>query len=145
MTTIKELADELGVSKTTITKYVKEEMQLQTQPRRAVQLSANQCSEIANHFSALGLVKQVSTANQTANQTARGVQLRADENADVQLILQENAALKERVAGLERENELLRERLEVADAALEREQLQARGFWSRLGQKLLDGGTVKHD
>ena len=56
-------------------------------------------------------------------------------------MLQEIATLRERVAGLEKENALLRERLEVADAALEREQMQARGFWSKLGQKLLGSGS----
>lgn len=52
----------------------------------------------------------------------------------------ENAKLEERCRGLERENELLRERLGEADAALKREQLQARGFWARLGQRLLGSG-----
>ena len=55
-------------------------------------------------------------------------------------LLQDVATLKERVAGLERENDLLRERLKIADAALEREQLQPRGFWSNLSQKLLGSG-----
>ena len=52
----------------------------------------------------------------------------------------ENAELRARIDGLERENELLRERLQVADDALKREQLQKRGFWNRLGQKLLGDG-----
>ena len=55
----------------------------------------------------------------------------------------ENAALRAANESLERSNELLLERLRVADAALEREQMQARGFWSRLGQKLLGEGGKK--
>lgn len=52
----------------------------------------------------------------------------------------ENARLRAEVDGLRGENALLLERLRVADAALEREQMQARGFWSRLGRKLLGDG-----
>lgn len=136
MTTVKELADELGVSRTTILKFCKEELKLKTEPRRALQLSANQCSVVANHFSATDQVKQEKTENQTENQTARGLQMRADEVFSLQ---QKNAVLEAENEGLREQISLLKERLEIADAALEREQLQARGFWSRLGQKLLGG------
>lgn len=137
MTTVKELADELGVSRTTILKFCKEEMKLKTEPRRALQLSANQCSVVANHFSAVDQVNQEKTEKQTENLSAHGLQMRADEVFSLQ---QKNAALEAENEGLREQISLLKERLEVADAALEREQLQARGFWSKLGQKLLGGG-----
>lgn len=137
MTTVKELSEQLGVSKTSILKFCKEELKLQTTARRSLQLSANQCSVIANRFPANDQVKRESTENQTENHLQTCVQLSADEFADLKTRL---AASEAECAGLRREIELLRERLEVADKALEREQLQARGFWSRLGQKLLGGG-----
>lgn len=119
MTTVKELADELGVSPQTIRRYVKNELGVAMQPRKTLQLDANQASAVAAHFS--GKTKE------SALDVSTG---------DAEL-LQEVATLRERVAGLERENELLRDQLETVNAALEREQMQARGFWSRLGQKLL--------
>lgn len=134
MTTIKELSDKLGVSKTAITKYVKEELGLKTEPRKALQLSAHQCAVVADHFSGDKLGKVAETENQGVQ---TGVQFCADEVASLQLEL---AVAKSEIAALERENELLRDRLQKADEALEREQLQSRGFWSRLGQKLLGSG-----
>lgn len=134
MATVKELADELGVSKTSVLKYCKEELHLQTEARRTLQLSANQCAVVANHFSAVDQRKSIQTENQTENHLQTCVQLRADEVFSLQ---HESAALKAENEGLREQVALLKERLEVADAALEREQMQARGFWSRLGQKLL--------
>ncbi|MBS4897348.1 MAG: HTH domain-containing protein [Gordonibacter pamelaeae] len=125
MATVKELAEELGVSPQTVRRYVKDVMGVATQPRKTLQLDANQASLVAAHFSG----KTMTSATESATPVATEV-------AD---LLQDVATLRERVAGLERENELLKERLEIADAALEREQMQARGFWSRLGQKLLGG------
>lgn len=122
MTTVKELSDELGVSPQTIRRYVKNELGVATQPRKMLQLDANQASAVAAHFSGKTQKSETPVATHEAE------------------FLQEVATLKERVAGLERENQLLRERLETADAALEREQMQARGFWSKLGQKLLGDG-----
>lgn len=134
MTTVKELSEQLGVSKTAILKYAKEELGLKTEPRKTLQLTANQCSVIADRFSASEQVKDGETENQGLQ---LGFQLSADEVFSLQ---KENAALKAKIIGLEDQISLLRERLEVADAALEREQMQARGFWSRLGQKLLGSG-----
>lgn len=119
MTTVKELADELGVSPQTIRRYVKNELGVAMQPRKTLQLDANQASAVAAHFSG--------KTQESAIDVSTG---------DAEL-LQEVATLRERVAGLERENELLRGQLETMNAALEREQMQARGFWSKLGQKLL--------
>lgn len=137
MTTVRELSERLGVSKTAILRYVKEEMHLQTSPRKTLQLSANQCAVVADHFSVSEKGKQISTENQTENHLQTSFQFGSDEVFSLQI---ENAALKAENEGLRREVDVLRERLSVADAALEREQMQARGFWSRLGQKLLGDG-----
>lgn len=134
MTTVREIADELGVSKTAVLKFCKEELRLKTEPRKTLQLSANQCSAIADRFAARTQGKQWDTEN---NHLQEGVQFSAHEYFSLQA---ENAELRARIDGLERENELLRERLQVADEALKREQLQKRGFWNRLGQKLLGDG-----
>lgn len=136
MTTVRELSKKLGVSKTAILKYAKEELQLTTEPRKALQITASQCAVIADHFS--DVKQEVCKENaRTENlELQTSVQLSANQIFSLQA---ENAALRERVSGLEEQVSMLRERLEVADAALEREQMQARGFWSRLGQKLLPG------
>ncbi len=95
-----------------------------------LQLDAVQAAIIADHFCKGKQEKRVENKKPSATLVA----------TDVSELLQQVAVLNERVAGLERENSLLRERLEIADAALEREQMQARGFWSRLGQRLLGSG-----
>lgn len=130
MTTIKELSEQLGVSPQTIRRYVKRELGVATQERKMLQLDATQAAIVADHFCKDKQGKRIELEEPSATLVA----------TDVADLLQQVAALNERVAGLERENSLLRERLEVADAALEREQMQARGFWSRLGQKLLGSG-----
>ena len=134
MTTVREIAEELGVSKTAVMKFCKEELHLKPEPRKALQLSANQCSAIADRFAEHTQGKQWDTEN---NHLQEDVQFSAHEYFSLQT---ENAELRARIDGLERENELLRERLQVADEALKREQLQKRGFWNRLGQKLLGDG-----
>lgn len=143
MTTVRELSERLGVSKTTILKFCKEELKLKTSARRTLQLSANQCSIIASHFSTSGQAKLHSTENQTESSLQTSLQMCADGfSAEFSDLKAENSALKAENDGLKEQIALLKERLEVADAALEREQMQARGFWSRLGQKLLgDGGN----
>lgn len=138
MTTVKELADELGVSPQTIRRYVKSELGVATQPRKVLQLDANQASAVAAHFLGETSKSATQSATRVATDVAEVLQIVATPDAEM---LQEMAVLRERLAGLERENELLRERLEISDAALEREQMQARGFWSKLGQRLLGGGN----
>lgn len=131
MTTVRELSEKLGVSPQTIRRYVKKELGVATQERKVLQLDAAQCALVADHFCKSDQVKRQDSEKDSATSVA----------APVADMLQRVATLEERVAGLERENALLRERLEIADAALEREQMQARGFWSRLGQKLLGSGS----
>lgn len=137
MTTVREIAAELGVSKTAVMKFCKEELHLKPEPRKTLQLSANQCSAIADRFATHIQGKQCDTEN---NHLQEDLQFSAHEYFSLQT---ENAELRARIDGLERENELLRERLQVADEVLKREQLQKRGFWNRLGQKLLGDGARK--
>lgn len=45
MTTVRELSERLGVSKTAVLKYAKEELKLKTEPRKSLHTSANQCAD----------------------------------------------------------------------------------------------------
>lgn len=128
--TVAELAERLGVSKQTIRRFVKSELGVATKERQALQLDATQAAIVADHFSGKEQEKREKNEENDASYVA----------TDMAEMMQKVATLQERVAGLERENALLRERLEQADRALEREQMQARGFWSRLGQRLLGAG-----
>lgn len=135
MTTVKELAEELGVSPQTIRRFVRDELHVATQERKALQLDATQASIVADHFK-----------DRTASK--RDKTDKAVEYIQQQEMLQriaayevEVATLKERVAGLERENSLLRMQLESSNKALEREQMNSVGFWKRVGQRLLGSGS----
>ena len=134
MTTVKELSEQLGVSKTAILSYCKDELHLHTEPRKTLQLSANDCAAVCSRF-ADGNSQRAAGMQETENQVGSdGVQISAQEFADLKTRL---AVLEERCAGYERTIAALRERAKNTKKALEREQMQARGFWSRLGQKLL--------
>lgn len=142
MTTVRELAEELGVSTQTIRRYIKQELGVATEPRKMLQLDATQAAIVADHFKG---AKGQHNRNKEGIITSDNVATESvTNNDDVAALVTE---LKIRVAGLEaendglkRENELLRDRLAEADRALEREQMQSRGFWNRLGQKLLGSG-----
>lgn len=90
-----------------------------------MQLDANQTALVADHFSKSKAKKETPATNRVAE------------------LEQEVAVLHERVAGLEQQISLLKSQLEASNAALEREQRNNVGFWSRLGRKLLGDGT--HD
>ena len=143
MPTVKELADELGVSAQTIRRYVKQELHVASEPRKALQLDATQAAIVADHFKGKTAAK-VRKAADNKNDVATGndelLQQVATLKGDVATLRETVATLKERVAGLERENTLLREQLDNSNKALEREQMQRVGFWSRLGQRLLGSG-----
>lgn len=141
MTTVRELADKLGVSKSAILDFAKSELGIKPEPRKAVQFDQNQTAVICSHFQKSAQLQQVadqqllqSTAVLSADQTAVDCSLQM---AELQI---ENARLQATVNGLEQQIQLLRDQLDVANAALEREQQRATGFWSRLGQKLLGSG-----
>ena len=135
MTTVRELARELGVSPQTIRRFVKEELGVATEARKTLQLDATQSAIVADHFKNR---KTACKKHLQEHQTRDGVAA-----VDVDMLQQvadlkvEVATYRERVAGLERENELLRAQLDSSNKALEREQMNSGGFWNRLGQRLL--------
>ena len=136
MTTVRELAEELGVSPQTIRRFVREELHVATQERKTVQLDAAQASIVADHFKKKTAAKR--------NMKEQGDECRQQELLQrVASYEVEIATLRERVAGLERENSLLRMQLESSNKALEREQMNSVGFWKRLGQHLLGSGSGK--
>ena len=51
MTTVRELADKLGVSPQTVRRYVKKELGVATREREVLQLDAAQAAAVADHFS----------------------------------------------------------------------------------------------
>lgn len=127
MTTVTELCEAYGFSRSTALRHVKACFGDAPKVDGVVRLDASQMHQLTHYL-----------AGKTDKVTRHDASNDAPFDAEM---LQEIAALRERVSGLERENELLRERLEISDAALEREQMQARGFWSKLGQRLLGGGN----
>lgn len=139
MPTIKEVADKLSLSPQTIRRFVKQEFDIKPEPRKPIVLTDEQASIVANHFA--GVANSVADVAQeklpVAEPSAHVASEVATLKEEIATLNIEVATYKERVAGLERENELLREQLETTNKALEREQMQAKGFWSRLGQKLL--------
>lgn len=121
--TVKDLAETYGVSRSTVLRHVKKCFgNDEAKQGRPLQFNAVMMQEFADYMGKLGKSKprQTSSNDEVLNELKVTV-----------------ARLEERTKSLERENSLLLERLEVADAALEREQMQARSFWSKLGQKLL--------
>lgn len=115
MTTIRELADELGVSPQTIRRFVRTELHVATEPRQKIILDANQASAVAAHFKQSNrryVVSDIKTATK-----------------DDLEILQEVATLRERVAGQQREIQRLEEQVELLRGQLDRE--QRRGIFSR--------------
>lgn len=163
MTTVRELAETLGVSRSTVRRRIREALpDLDVDGGRAIDLSAEQVHQVVHHMTrrdavssdavgaALASVNSVSSASGDAGLAHQVTRCGASDDAVVTRLEQvrealhdaelEAARLRSEVEGLKSENDLLRERLEVADKALERAQEQGRGFWSRLGQKLLGPG-----
>ena len=67
MATVKELAEELGVSPQTVRRYVKDVMGVATQPRKTLQLDANQASLVAAHFSGKTMTSATESATPVAS------------------------------------------------------------------------------
>ena len=83
MTTVKKLSEQLGVSKTTILAYCKEELHLHTEPRKALQLSANDCAAVCSRF-ADGNSQRAAETRETENKVGSdGVQISAQEFAEL--------------------------------------------------------------
>ena len=132
-TTINDICEQYGVSRSTALRRVKEcfaERYDAPKPNETVRLDASQMHVFADFMSKIGESKMRHDAPKSEEMTRHDAS-----SKDIEI-----AELRARVEGLERENEVLRERLAVADEALAREQMASRGFWSRLGQKLLRDG-----
>ena len=160
MTSVAELAEALGVSKSTVRRRIREALpDLATDEGSAITLTPEQVHQVVHHVmrrdavsvgAALTSGNSVSSASGDAGLAHQVTRCGASDDAVVTRLEQvrealhdaelEAARLRAEVEGLKSENDLLRERLEVADKALERAQEQGRGFWSRLGQKLLGPG-----
>lgn len=148
MTTVKDLSDQLGVSKSTLLRYIKDELGITPEPRKPLQLDAAATAACCSKFGDCVSGEQAADHQERTKKPESDADVAAADAghsaAEFAVLQIENARLQERVNGLERENALLRERIQAADAALEREQHRAAGFWSRLGQRLLgDGGSGK--
>lgn len=163
MTSVAELAEALGVSKSTVRRRIREALpDLDVNGGRAIDLPPEQVHQVVHYMTrrdavssgavgaALTSGNSVSGASDDAGMVHQVARFGAPDDAVLARLEQvrealhdaelEAARLRAEVEGLRSENSLLRERLEVADAALRREQEQARGFWSRLGQRLLGSG-----
>lgn len=163
MTSVAELAEALGVSKSTVRRRIREALpDLVTGDGSAITLTPEQVHQVVHHMTrrdavssdavgaALNSGNSVSIASGDAVLVHQVARRDAPDDAvlarleQVQKALHdaelEAARLRAEVDGLKSENDLLRERLTIADKALERAQEQGRGFWSRLGQKLLGPG-----
>lgn len=157
MPTIKEISDEYGVSKSTMRRWIKECMPDLFDGKR-LNLNESQMHELADFIAKnksnynkdkvidVTFEETTESENKAFNEpiyeaidsaTLNRINELEAENTYLEIM---NGSLQREIDSLKRENELLLDRLKVADAALEREQMQARGFWSRLGQKLLGKG-----
>lgn len=127
---IGEIAEAYGVSRSTAARCVKGCFGDAPKRGNSIQLDASQMQVFADYMEKRGKTVMRHNASDDEEMTRHDASTK-----DVEI-----AELRARVEGLERENELLHERLAVADEALAREQMASRGFWSRLGQKLLRDG-----
>lgn len=142
MPTIREVAEEYHVSKSTMRRWIKACMPDLFNGQR-VNLNDSQMHELAHYIAEHELAHIGDDTNDGDSRTIHGLPSGTDDETLLERVHElelENASLRATNDSLERSNELLLERLRAADAALEREQMQARGFWSRLGQKLLGSG-----
>lgn len=163
MTSVAELAEALGVSKSTVRRRIREALpDLDVNGGRAIDLSPEQVHQVVHHMTrrdavssdavcaALASGNSVSSASGDAVLVHQVARCGAPYDAVVAQLEQvrgklhdaelEAARLRAEVDGLKSENDLLRERLTIADKALERAQEQGRGFLSRMAQKLLGPG-----
>lgn len=147
MPTIKELADEYGVSKSTMRRYIGKALPGIFNGNR-LNLTEDQTHTLAHYIAeheSSSVNKNVLENGSRTLQRTDFEQVSESVSDKLRKLEIENASLKAMNASLERENQHLLERLEVADKALEREQNIKLGFWSRLGQKLLGEGKKKKD
>lgn len=116
-------------------------------PKRGnkIELDASQAGQFADYLEKQGVTMarqdkpQRVTAHQTAPNDAPDAPQQAEQNPlENPLVIALIDSYKDQINRLEAENMRLHE-------ALEREQMQARGFWSRLGQRLLGPGKSRKE
>lgn len=139
MATIREVASEYNVSKSTARRWIQACMP-EVLNGSVVNLDDSQMHQLAKYISDNELASIGETTKTTDSRMVYEPSNEAFMNCSLERLHEleiENASLRAKNDSLKRENDLLLERLKVADEALEREQQMARGFWNRLGQKLL--------
>lgn len=137
MTTIRQISEKYGVSKSTARRWVMACFPDLDSGGSTIDLDANQVQMVASYADSRGVVRM----NQEEPSLNYGESiLNGSRDAILARFEAENESLLNRCESLEREIERLHEELGRMHGALEREQMQARGFWSRLGQKLLGAG-----
>lgn len=102
MTTVRELADKLGVSPQTVRRYVKKELGVATREREVLQLDAAQAAAVADHFSRTRTGK---TTTEAAKTPATPLQHVATDVAGVATVSKDVAELIAQVARLEAERD----------------------------------------
>lgn len=113
MTTVRELADKLGVSPQTVRRYVKKELGVATREREVLQLDAAQAAAVADHFSRTRTGKTTAEAATTpaiplqhvATTSATVLQHVATDVAGVATVSKDVAELMAQVARLEAERD----------------------------------------
>lgn len=146
MPTIREIADEYSVSKSTARRWIKQCMP-EVLNGSKVNLNDSQMHQLA-HF--IETQKNTfirdninMTSSYTDSQPIHGTvheTLSGAVNDAVHELEKENVVLNAKLEALEQINTVLQNQLTIANKNLEREQMTARGFWSRLGRKLLGDG-----
>ena len=135
MTTIKQIAEQYGVSKSTARRWVLQCFPNASADGAKVELDAGQMHVLAEYAASRGAIHEPIRKTHNEPYLNRDVSFwNASKEIQMARYEAENEALLKRCESLETEIERLH-------AALEREQMQARGFWSKLGQKLLGTGS----
>lgn len=148
MATLSEIAERYGVSKSTARRWVAQHVPDALGHGRRVDLTEAQLHALAagvaasNGSSEPKISKEGEIRIDTDNRADQGGRILALERENAELRAM-NSSLERLNSSLERHNEQLVERLENLESALEREQQYNRGFWSRLGQRLLGDGHGK--
>lgn len=147
MPTLREIGEQYGVSKSTARRWV-ESCMPEVLNGSVVNLNDSQMHQLAKYVSDSELVTIREDSKKSDLRTVHESSSEAFVNDSLERLHEleiENASLRAKNDSLKWENDLLLERLKVADEALEREQQMARGFWNRLGQKLLPSRRSNKD
>lgn len=133
MTTIKQVADDLGISKQRVAHYVRKHLdnvhRTTSQGGEAVCLDDEQVRQVKAHFIAM------------AERGDKRMQPREEPVNDVHQNPLEEPTVRAVIAQYEARIRDLQGEIDRLHAALEREQSSHVGFWHRLGRKLLGDGT----